>query len=109
MPTRTYHIGQIVVVGGFVGGLFSPISHNSGEFPKHPCRGRVLKIGTKYIHISTRGTPWKVLINNDSNPYAFVALTPEEAKPLYRAALESYAGTRAARSPAFIDECVESL
>jgi hypothetical protein len=96
-------VGDEVVIGVFIGGFYAPVQHNSKHSPEHPCRGTVVSVGPKWVRVSTTGAPWPVH-RTPATETSYIVLPPEEAKPLYRAALAHYG-----RDPKFIDKCVASL
>lgn len=79
-----------------------PLNHNSREFPGHPCRTTVLKIGRKWVHCSSLGAPIKASVDGSHNR----VLPLEEAKAKYEADLTA---NRAYRTDEFIAKCVEGL
>lgn len=50
-------VGDIVVVFYTVGYPLQHASHLATELGGDGCRGRVLKVGRKWAHVSSRGTP----------------------------------------------------
>ena len=50
-------VGDEVVLGHVVdeGKGFAPCRHNSQNNPKHPCRTKVIRVGTKIIEIEASG------------------------------------------------------
>jgi hypothetical protein len=58
-----------------------PVDHNGAKSPKHPCRGRVLKVGRIWIHVDSRGAPFKCRTDGGNRPQA---LPVEEAREVYR-------------------------
>ena len=82
-----------------------PIQHNSRKSPEHPCRGKVLKVGRKLIHVDSIGAPWQ-LYPYVPNTEGRFAVPVEIAKVLYR---QCFDRENEWRTQEFIDQCVESL
>lgn len=78
-----------------------PVQHNSTANPRHGCRGRVLRVGDGWVEITSAGGP--SIHRHDGR---VVALPVEEARALYRAALEA---NPAWRSEEFIEQLVRDL
>lgn len=79
-------VGDVVALGamGLYVDAFTPVCHNSAaiaELGGSGCRGRVTRIGRKYIHISTRGSDWRT--HRTVEPHKYIALKPDFAKPYY--------------------------
>ena len=84
-----------------------PCQHNSKHSPKHPCRGKITKIGRKYIHVQscyTTGMRARPYVENTEGVFA---VPVEEAKKLYRRNMEAMRG--GVRTQKFINQCVENL
>lgn len=79
-----------------------PCQHNSQHSPKHPCRGKVLKIGRLLFHVQSTGAPLKIRMDGTG---CFKAYSVEEAKIRHRANFP--AGDW--RSAAMIDRIVMEL
>ena len=79
-----FEVGQEVIMFHIFGHhgtikLSGPVSHNNGY------RGKVLKVGTKLLHVESRDAPIKARngIKNGVG-FGFLALPIKEAKDLYR-------------------------
>lgn len=102
---------QVVIMDVYIDGPLAPngtprgvpVAHDSRH--EHECRGKVLKIGRKLLHVETRGAPWKLLPYQPNTNGRF-AVPVAEAKVLYRA---GFGGPEEYRTQEFIDQCVESL
>ncbi len=83
-----------------------PISFNGRYSPEHSCRGRITKIGRRFVHLKgNEKTAWKVLPYQEGMSGRF-AVPVEIAKELYKEALIK---NRAWRTDEFIAKCVEEL
>lgn len=83
-----FKVGQEVVV--FVHGR--PCQHNSGNSPKHPCRGKVVKVGRLNVHVESLGAPWVIAMDGKHGRSAH---TVAEAHRLHRINLASDGRTAA--------------
>ena len=76
--TTDFQVGDTVVLFYWTG---YPISHNSraaAELGGDGCRGRITKIGSKLIHLTSLGADWKAYPKEDGK-HCFV-LQVEDAK-----------------------------
>lgn len=100
---------EVVVMHVYVDGPLAPggipCEHNSKHSLEHPCRGIILKVGRKWIHVQSTGPNVKAAAYVP-NTTGWFAVPVDEAKRLYRLGLES---RPAYRTQAFIDKCVNSL
>lgn len=99
-----FAVGDEVVVF-FIG---HTMQHNSGEYPQHPCRGKVLKVGRKHYKVSTRGAPLTVPIDG-SGPLTIETVT--KAKEIKREAMMPGGKLRPNefRTIEFIEQCIADL
>lgn len=78
-----------------------PLRHNTEHSPKHPCRGKILKVGRIYAHVQSTGSPIKVRLDGEG---LIDMMDIAEAKEKYREDLIAFG-----RTPAQVDAYVEEL
>jgi hypothetical protein len=112
MTEYQINVGDEVVPMDFVGGYAAPISHNTIARGPHNCRGRVLKVGRKLVHVETIGAAWQLYPLTEADMASVKtgvfrrAVPLAIAKKLYR---ESFERNPSYRTQDFINQCVEGL
>lgn len=80
-----------------------PLQHNSRGNAAHPCRGRITRVGRKYLYVSSTGPDVRVAIDASG---MITALRVDTAKWLHR---REFMKHRTYRSVAFVNACMASL
>lgn len=111
--TKLHAVGDIVVVfypGGSNGAKGRPLSHassNARDVGGDGCRGRVLKVGRKWAHVSSLGAP--ILVHKEAAPQSerIMFALPVEAARVEHA--KNFAGKDEWRTPEFVADVLARL